>query len=564
MAYLGPKDKELEAQRLEGEIAEVCGVLNAASARLVGLISEVLDTGSWTGVGIRSAEHWVSWQCGVSPGHARSLVATARRLAELPQTAAAFAAGQLSEDQVKVVCRHLPARHDDQIVELARNATVTQLQRTLSSYAYDGQPAPDGRPPEERRRVGFGHTDDGDWRLSARLGADEGAIVQKALESARHGLFHDDDDADGDGDDADRVSWADALVRVADRALSAEATDRPHRDRHLVLLHLKTDEHAEAQGGVDDGADVQAGERCHDQTGDRTEAGNQQGHDQTVVQPDVQFAGHDQPDEQTDEHDEDQPADGQREVHGDERTDEHPHKRCGAEDKPGEATNEGDGSRSDDDPTENQAAEQPDDQLDDPSGDDQSGGSPHGGHRLRAHLHLGPGLPDTLHRYLTCDGRIRMVAESDGRPINEGHTYRIVPAHTRRAVEERDRGCLVPGCPRTRWLHIHHITHWEHGGRTDTANLIALCQPHHRLHHQGLLGIAGDPDRPDDMVFSDQRGRRLTPHAAPKPPGDPPGPAARRLGLPVNRYRHPLGERLQNDCILFRPPPKAPKPDEAA
>ncbi len=57
----------------------------------------------------------------------------ARRLGELPETNAAFGAGELSEDQVAVVCRHAPERIDTQVAELARHATVPQLRRILGS-----------------------------------------------------------------------------------------------------------------------------------------------------------------------------------------------------------------------------------------------------------------------------------------------------------------------------------------------------------------------------------------------------------------------------------------------
>ncbi|MDQ6798093.1 MAG: HNH endonuclease, partial [Actinomycetota bacterium] len=49
------------------------------------------------------------------------------------------------------------------------------------------------------------------------------------------------------------------------------------------------------------------------------------------------------------------------------------------------------------------------------------------------------------------------------------------PNRTRLAIEERDGGCRVPGCDRTRWLHVHHVVHWEDGGATDTSNLMSLC-----------------------------------------------------------------------------------------
>ncbi len=138
---------EQVAAEIEAEIAEVCGLLNATAGRLVGLIGRVLETGAWEGAGIRSAQQWVAWKCGVSPERARRLVAMARRLAELPDTKAAMEAGELCEDQVAVICRHAPAGIDGQAAELARSATVVQLRRVLGSYSFE-EPKPAEAPAE--------------------------------------------------------------------------------------------------------------------------------------------------------------------------------------------------------------------------------------------------------------------------------------------------------------------------------------------------------------------------------------------------------------------------------
>ena len=110
-------------------------------------------------------------------------------------------------------------------------------------------------------------------------------------------------------------------------------------------------------------------------------------------------------------------------------------------------------------------------------------------------------------------------------------------------IEDRDRGCRVPGCDRDRWLHVHHIEHWEDGGATDTANLLALCQRHHRLHHRGALGTTGNAADPDGVVFTDERGRTLATCGRPVPPGheSPPG----------GQWVHPTGERLDRFCVHF-------------
>ncbi|MDP9071968.1 MAG: 13E12 repeat family protein, partial [Actinomycetota bacterium] len=125
------RDANREAERLEDEMAQVCGVINAATGALVALVGRVLETGAYQGAGIRSAEQWLAWKCGLSSGRAQKVVAMARRLAQLPELRAALEAGEVSEDQVAVACRHAPAHADAEVATLARAATVAQLARTL-------------------------------------------------------------------------------------------------------------------------------------------------------------------------------------------------------------------------------------------------------------------------------------------------------------------------------------------------------------------------------------------------------------------------------------------------
>jgi hypothetical protein len=82
---------------------------------------------------------------------------------------------------------------------------------------------------------------------------------------------------------------------------------------------------------------------------------------------------------------------------------------------------------------------------------------------------------------------------------------------TRRRVLRRDGKCRVPGCTQTRWLPVHDVVHQAAGGGHDTANLVALCPHDHRLHHRGQLGIIGNADDPDGLVFTDADGRVIDP-----------------------------------------------------
>jgi hypothetical protein len=228
---------------VEAEVAEVCGVLNAAHARLVGLVAEALDGELWAQAGIRSPEHWLAWKSGFSPRRSGEVVAIARRHRELPRTMATFAEGRLAVDQVAPIARHAPTHTDAEVCQFATQTTVAQLRRTLSTYSFATplDPAPadaDGdaatraprREPAGRERVAFGFGDDGRFWLHADLLADRGAIVETALREARDRLF-----TAGQRD----VTWPDAFDDLCQRNLDRLPVERRARFTPLVHLHVE-------------------------------------------------------------------------------------------------------------------------------------------------------------------------------------------------------------------------------------------------------------------------------------------------------------------------------------
>ncbi len=127
-----------------------------------------------------------------------------------------------------------------------------------------------------------------------------------------------------------------------------------------------------------------------------------------------------------------------------------------------------------------------------------------------------PLLPETLQRLL-CDTRLQIqLDDKTGTALGVGRTTRTIPPWLARIVHRRDKGCRYPGCGRTRWIHIHHIIHWAHGGLTNLDNLISLCPFHHRLLHEGGWRISGDPNseivwiRPDGTPFTPGRRDKFT------------------------------------------------------
>ena len=94
---------------------------------------------------------------------------------------------------------------------------------------------------------------------------------------------------------------------------------------------------------------------------------------------------------------------------------------------------------------------------------------PHGQHttvvvhldveKYTAALHLGPALTADERRYLLCDATCEVWLERYGQPNGAGRTTRTISRRLRRALEHRDRCCVVPGCGATRGLHAHHVIH---------------------------------------------------------------------------------------------------------
>ena len=244
----------------EVRLGRAMGLLNVATAEVVAAIAEALRSDDWQGDGIVTPEQWVALRCGVTASRARRLVAAAVALESLPAAAGAFTQGVLSEDQVGLVCRHVDAAHDAEVTELARHCTINQLRRILPSVVPPTpEPDPEPEPAEEgdadsaggdtpaRREVAFGNDEFGRWWARMLLPPDEGALVQRAIEASLASLRNDEPaDADperGYGPLAPRLGWADAVVHMAERALTnIEGTGRTPADRYQVIIHVEGDD----------------------------------------------------------------------------------------------------------------------------------------------------------------------------------------------------------------------------------------------------------------------------------------------------------------------------------
>jgi hypothetical protein len=125
---------------------------------------------------------------------------------------------------------------------------------------------------------------------------------------------------------------------------------------------------------------------------------------------------------------------------------------------------------------------------------------------LAATLDDGTRVPAETFRRLACDASLVSVThDAAGTPLDVGRRTRTIPPALRRALWSRDRGCRFPSCANIHHVHAHHIDHWAHGGETSLDNLVLLCGTHHRLLHEGGIGVTRIAS--GRLEFRDGRGR---------------------------------------------------------
>ncbi|WP_207279701.1 HNH endonuclease signature motif containing protein [Corynebacterium mendelii] len=61
--------------------------------------------------------------------------------------------------------------------------------------------------------------------------------------------------------------------------------------------------------------------------------------------------------------------------------------------------------------------------------------------------------------------------------------------------------CAMPTCVNRKFIEIHHVGNWSHGGKTDIENLIPLCNWHHAEVTAGRMMIIVPEGHPDKLVF---------------------------------------------------------------
>ncbi|WP_313949789.1 DUF222 domain-containing protein [Frankia sp. ACN1ag] len=171
---------------LEVSICRWAGRLAAATCGWLMLLAAFDRREGWSGVGMRSCAHWLSWRCGIGSRTARQYLAVAHALEGLPAIRAAFAAGTLSYAKVRAVSRVAQASTEQVWLTHARYCTAGQLERVVRAYrGVSG----DRSARRAARKVGWRYDDEGMLHLTAVLPAEDGVRLLAALDAA-HASLH--------------------------------------------------------------------------------------------------------------------------------------------------------------------------------------------------------------------------------------------------------------------------------------------------------------------------------------------------------------------------------------
>ena len=264
-------DSELGLGELERQIGELAGHIAAATCRWLTLIAEFDRRNGHETAGFVSCATWLAWRCSIAPRAAQEHLRVARSLNELPKIRAAFGAGALSYSKVRALTRVAEPEMEEELLEMALEATAAQLERLMRGYR--GALTEDATSRGfERRHLRTQWDDDGSLRISGSLPAEEGALLLKALELAQDELSAErqanesaaEDEVDRGGESSGAVprpTAADALMALAESGVARGVSEAAGGDRHQIVVHVDVDQLVTPSGGGGYGGELVSGAR---------------------------------------------------------------------------------------------------------------------------------------------------------------------------------------------------------------------------------------------------------------------------------------------------------------
>lgn len=524
-----PSLKIMPIERVEAELCTLAGQLAAGTCRYLELLAEFDAREGWQGSNIRSCAQWLSWRCGVDLRTAREHLRVARRLADLPRLRQQFSAGRLSYSKARAIARVATTKNEVSLVDAALCAPAAQIERItrgMQRAERDGQ-ADLNRARSRQNQAGQAGSqstvttrvrerdlgirwrwdDDGTLVLWGRLDPIDGARLLAAAVRA----------------DAERrrTTSLDDPVDLSDRPESGpdgaaeQTTDRGVQSRPNRAAQ-------DADGSAEPS-------QCG---GSGRDSGRLGGLDPGVRNGSAEPSDHGRAC-QPDRSDQDCLAEPLSDIYASEPG------RVGEDSAAEPSLPDGEAQSRPDRPGQDGSAEPFQSAALTPPNDlgpaltamaemvSAMPSAPVHAPRAEVWVHVdtrdavanpasarsascriddGPALEAADVEQISCAAWIRRaVHAADGRTIDLGRRNRRPSKRLLAVLLDRDRGCVLPGCGRTRFLHAHHVCAWSRGGQTDLDNLVMLCGEHHRGVHNGLFTVSAEGQQRFHFAGADGR-----------------------------------------------------------
>jgi len=265
MIALQPVGDVLSDALLEDEIRAAAADIHARMARLAERLVDFEERGLWRGSAMRDCAEWVSCNLGFDRHNARALMAAGHAARELTELGEGFSAGELSVDKLRLLAPVVTPDEQAGWVAMARESSPAELARRCREKRSAELTGPErDRAHRAQRRLHTWFDELNMFRISGALPPDEGAMVQLALDRARHRLravrsaHHVDIDLEP-AEDAFHAEQADALVWICTEAVLGEpgegsaATPSPVQMIVHVDYDVLTGANPEGRGHIEDG-----------------------------------------------------------------------------------------------------------------------------------------------------------------------------------------------------------------------------------------------------------------------------------------------------------------------
>jgi hypothetical protein len=236
-ARIDPRLERSAGELLGDEITELCGYIYAATHHLLELVREFDEQEYWAELGFQSCAHWLNFKCGFGMNAARERLRVAHALPALPKIDEAFSKGALSFSKVRAMTRVADETNEEYLLMVATHGTAHHVERLVTQYrrARKLQDVEFANDLHAKREVTYYYDHDGCIVMKARIPADQGELIVKALEMAM------DEDFSGDSDDEPEpvaVRRADALTQIAETYMNNSENSGSTADRYQVVIHV--------------------------------------------------------------------------------------------------------------------------------------------------------------------------------------------------------------------------------------------------------------------------------------------------------------------------------------